>query len=375
MACACALIVGASLPSADALTGDILFDGTWETPDPESGWAGLHTSFGGGAFAFVKDPPRRGTVAKVTLPGGGAAAIESIYHRRVDLGQTTVYGLAFKFPSDWRVPSDDWGCLIAQLGYPLLKYTNIGLGVGANYVGLEMHTGRIDWNGRTPSASAPATFDLYRAYRQPGGYVIPPSRFKTGLWNLILLEIRWATDKTGSIRAWHQVKGEPGWTKTVDMQNIPTMQWGTGITGAYMGPDGRDRAGEEKEVSDKVGAYRYYGDVPFVVYNDGLLLGTDAGAVAQRLQGTPFQPVVQRLRPSPIVVGRRYSAPIAVRGGVVPLRWSVTRGTLPPGLRIASKRGIVVGRARQAGSWRVVLTAEDSLGARSSRALTLRVVR
>jgi len=363
------------LPSADARSGDILFDGTWETPNPETGWAGLHASFGGGAYAFVKDPPRRGTVARVMLPEGGDAAIEAIYHRRVDLGQTTVYGLAFKFPSGWRAPSDDWGCLIAQFGYPLLKYTNIGLGVGANYVGLEMHTGFIDWNGRTPSASAPADFDLYRSYRQPGGYVIPPSRFKTGLWNLILLEIRWATDRTGSIRAWHQVEGESGWTKTVDMQNIPTMQWGTGITGAYMGADGRDRAGEEKEVSDKVGAYRYDGDAPFVVYNDGILLGTDAGAVAQRLQGVPFQPVVQRLRPSPIVVGRRSSAPLTARGGVLPLRWSVSRGSLPPGLRLAAGKGLVIGRAKQAGKWPLVLTAQDALGARSSRAVTLRVVR
>jgi hypothetical protein len=373
LACAGVCLLAASFSSAASRAGEIVFDGTWETANPASPWREIHTSYGGGAYNFVKDPPRKGTVAVVTLPPNGDAAIEAIHHSPFIVGSTTVYGLAFKFPRDWQVPSDDWGCLIAQFGYPLLKYTNIALGVGANYVGLEMHTGSIDWHGRKPSAEAPATFDLYRRYTSPGNYVIPPSRFKTGVWHLLVIEIKWATDRTGSLRAWHQIEGETSWTETVDFEQIPTMQWGNGISGGYMGRDGKDENGEPKVVSDKVGAYRYEGDQPFVVYNDGLLIGTDAGTIAQRIQGTSFQPVVRRLRPSPIVVGRLYSTPLTARGGVLPLRWSVTRGALPPGIRLAPNKGIVAGRAKQAGKWRVVLTAQDALGGRSSRAVTLRV--
>jgi hypothetical protein len=368
--------VAASLSSATPRVGDIVFDGTWEGASPASPWREIHVSYGGGAYDFVKDPQRKGTIARVTLPSSGSAAIEAIHHSPLNLGSTTVYGLAFKFPRDWQVPSDDWGCLIAQLGYPLLKYTNIGLGVGADYVGLEMHTGFINWHGRKPSADAPATFDLYRRYTDPSNYVIPRSRFKTGVWHLLVIEVKWAMDRSGSLRVWHQVQGETAWTQTVDFEHIPTMQWGYGITGAYMSIDGKDAQGEPREVSDKVGAYRYEGSTPVTVYNDGLLIGTTPEAVVLRLDGGPFAPVVRRTPLRPIVSGRSYRASLVVAGGVQPLRWSIARGALPSGLRLSARSGVVSGSTTaRAGRWPIVFTAQDARGARASRAVILRVVR
>ncbi len=354
--------------------GQISFDGTWEGSSPTSAWTGVKVSFGGGSFSFLKDPGRRGTVARVTLPANGTAAIEAIHHRPLLLGETTVYGLAFKFPKGWQLPTKDWGCLIAQLGYPLLKYTNIGLGVGADYVGLEMHTGFINWNGRTPSADNPATFDLYRPSRDPAGFVIPPNRFATGVWHLVLLEVTWSMTETGSLRAWHQVQGEKTWTKTVEFRNIPTMQWGIGITGAIMSIDGIDGGGKPRKVSDKVGAYRYEGPNAVTYLNDGLLIGTTPNVVAPRLQGTPFSPVVLRSRPRAAVLGRPYRARLLETGGVAPLSWSVA-GAFPPGLRLTGADGVIAGSARKAGSWRVTVTVRDALGAQSSRPATLRVRR
>jgi Polysaccharide lyase/Putative Ig domain len=373
---AAAWLVAASLPFAKSSDGEIVFDGTWEGADPASAWREIHVSYGGGTYEFVKDSQRRGTVARVTLPSGGDAAIEAIHHSPLNLGRTTVYGLAFKFPRDWRVPSEGWGCLIAQLGYPLLKYTNIGLGVGRDYVGLEMHTGRIDWHGRTPSAQAPATFDLYRRYTDPKNYIIPRSRFKTGVWHLLVIQIKWATDSSGSLRAWHQMQGEVNWTETIDFEHIPTMQWGYGITGAYMSSVGKDAQGEPREVSDKVGAYRYDGSTPFKVFNDGLLIGTQTDAVAARLRGTSFTPVVRRSPVGTIVSGHPYRASLVASGGVRPLTWSITRGSLPPGLRFSARNGTVSGRtSARPGRWRVVFSVRDARGVRAVRAVTLRVVR
>ena len=374
MTCAGVCLAVASLSSATPRAGEIVFDGTWEGVPPASAWREIHVSYGGGTYDFGKDPERKGTVARVTLPSAGVAAIEAIHHSPLNLGSTTVYGLAFKFPRDWQVPSDDWGCLIAQLGYPLLKYTNIGLGVGADYVGLEMHTGFINWHGRKPSADAPATFDLYRRYRDPSNYVIPRSRFRRDVWHLLVIEVTWAMDRSGSLRAWHQIEGETGWTETIDFEHIPTMQWGYGITGAYMSVTGNDAQGEPREVSDKVGAYRYEGSTPVTMYNDGLLIGTTPEAVALRLQGTPFTPKVRRTAFRTIISGRPYRATLVAGGGVQPFRWSIARGSLPPGLRLSARSGAVSGRTTaRAGTWRIVFIAQDARGARASRTVTLRV--
>jgi len=373
--CVGACLAAASISSATPKTaGTILFDGTWEGANPVSVWREIHVSYGGGTYSFVKDPSRRGTVARVTLPSGGQAAIEAIHHSPLNLGSTTVYGLAFKFPRDWHVPAEDWGCVIAQLGYPLLKYTNIGLGLGPNYVGLEMHTGLINWHGETPSDGAPATFDFYRRYTDPGTYVIPPGRFATGVWHLLLIQITWATDNSGALRAWHQVQGESGWTETVDFRHIPTMQWGYGITGAYMSADGKDAQGVPREVSDKVGAYRYDGAEGLTLYNDGMLIGTTPEAVARRLRGMPFVPALRRVFLTP-VLGHNYSAKLKAKGGVRPLTWSITRGSLPPGLRLSHRTGTVLGRADRAGTWRIVVTAQDARGALTSGAVNVRVAR
>ena len=364
----------ASAPLAHARAGQISFDGTWEGSPPAGNWDGIHVSYGGGSYAFVQDPARRGTVARVTLPAGGEAAIEAIHHTVVQLGKTSVYGFAFKFPDGWRKPTDGWGCLIAQLGYPLLKNTNIGLAVGANYVGLLMHTGFIDWHGRSPSADGQPTFGLYLPDSDRKGHVIPPSRFATGVWHLLVVEVSWATGNTGSIIAWHQRQGETSWTKTVDLQRIPTMQWGVGITGAYMGADGRDRAGEPKELSDKIGAYRDKSPYPFTIYNDGMLIGDDPVVVAGRLQGTSFRPRITGGALPRARKGARYVLPVPTRGGVLPFRWSVSAGELPPGVRLNRSTGTLSGRPKALGRFRFTARLTDGTGATIVRSYSLRVV-
>ena len=71
--------------------------------------------------------------------------------------------------------------------------------------------------------------------------------------------------------------------------------------------------------------------------------------------------------------GSGYRARVAARGGVAPRTWRVVRGSLPRGIRLDTRTGVLSGTARQDGVFRVTLQARDRLGARSTKTLTLTV--
>jgi large repetitive protein len=71
--------------------------------------------------------------------------------------------------------------------------------------------------------------------------------------------------------------------------------------------------------------------------------------------------------------GRVYKTKIGVRGGVAGLRWTLTGGKLPSGLKLAARTGTISGVPRTAGTFRFTLRARDSLGATSIRMLVLTV--
>jgi large repetitive protein len=73
------------------------------------------------------------------------------------------------------------------------------------------------------------------------------------------------------------------------------------------------------------------------------------------------------------VAQRAYRARIGVRGGVGGLRWAITRGSLPRGLRLVATTGTIVGKPSRAGTFRVTVRVRDALGATSTRRLVLRV--
>jgi hypothetical protein len=66
-------------------------------------------------------------------------------------------------------------------------------------------------------------------------------------------------------------------------------------------------------------------------------------------------------------VGKPVMSLLDTRGGVKPLKWEVTEGTLPRGLRLAERLGAVVGRPKQGGKFRFTLQATDALGATHTR--------
>ena len=69
----------------------------------------------------------------------------------------------------------------------------------------------------------------------------------------------------------------------------------------------------------------------------------------------------------PAKVASAYQMKLATVGGVQPVRWSVSNGALPSGLRLSQSTGTISGTLRQSGSFRVTVAARDSLGAKSQK--------
>jgi large repetitive protein len=102
-----------------------------------------------------------------------------------------------------------------------------------------------------------------------------------------------------------------------------------------------------------------------VVDAEGTLVGVNATlTIASRLAITSA--TLKRA-----TVGRAYSAALTASGGVKPLRWSLARGPLPPGLRFDARRGAFVGNARSAATRRVTVSVTDALGATATKTFTL----
>jgi hypothetical protein len=70
-------------------------------------------------------------------------------------------------------------------------------------------------------------------------------------------------------------------------------------------------------------------------------------------------------------VDRAYRARLDSKGGLGRLRWTVARGRLPRGLRLDRGTGLIVGRAREAGRFRLTVSVADSLGRAARKGIVL----
>ncbi len=90
--------------------------------------------------------------------------------------------------------------------------------------------------------------------------------------------------------------------------------------------------------------------------------------------GSPVQQVVElltlRVKPPAVritttqlpdgTVGVAYSASLLSEGGLPPLKWSITAGVLPDGLRLNRDLGVIVDTPTSAGNWTFEITVTDN---------------
>lgn len=73
------------------------------------------------------------------------------------------------------------------------------------------------------------------------------------------------------------------------------------------------------------------------------------------------------------ILGREYSHPLGVEGGQRPYRWTVSSGSVPPGMNLNSFSGLLGGRPQTAGTYRFSVSVSDLFGATSTREFELTV--
>ncbi|WP_371780880.1 DUF7927 domain-containing protein [Streptosporangium subroseum] len=71
--------------------------------------------------------------------------------------------------------------------------------------------------------------------------------------------------------------------------------------------------------------------------------------------------------------GVAYSFPLTVSGGTVPYTWSVTAGSLPPGLTLNASTGVVSGTPTTTGSYPVTVQVVDANGHTDTRSVTFAI--
>jgi large repetitive protein len=73
------------------------------------------------------------------------------------------------------------------------------------------------------------------------------------------------------------------------------------------------------------------------------------------------------------ILSQSYSATLVVSGGSSPYVWSLTTGTLPPGLALQSNAGVISGTPGQAGLYPYTLRVDDSSSKFATRACSIQV--
>jgi hypothetical protein len=185
--------------------------------------------------------------------------------RPIGLGTDDYYGLMAFFPKSWREPSPaGWGLAVAQFSFQGIWGPPVGLFAHARNIELVMQTGLC-----SPSR---CTYSSGR-----GGNVKPmvavPAPLKLGAWHEIIVRVYHTTDTSGVIEAWHRLKGQKRWRKTVSLRGYPTVQW----------TEARLPILQYNATVDKIGAYRGHADFPVSVWADGFVRATSFEAAAASL--------------------------------------------------------------------------------------------
>jgi polysaccharide lyase-like protein len=268
-------------PTGRATPAGRVFAGDFETGDV-SQWTGnvqcANTSsapmlFTRGTITVQSDIVGEGShAARIDLPAADdKMACEALSTRPIGVGTDDYYGLMVRFPTDWREPSPaGWGLAIAQLNYEGIWGAPLSLNAHADTVALVLQSGLC----RSVYTSTPGcTYSSGLGGNLPRTYAIP-APLALGVWHELIVHVRWATDSSGLVEAWHRLKGGSAWNKTLSVTGYPTVQWT-----ADTGPEAIASIG----TNDKIGAYRGQADFPLSVWHDGFVRTTSFASASSAM--------------------------------------------------------------------------------------------
>lgn len=91
-----------------------------------------------------------------------------------------------------------------------------------------------------------------------------------------------------------------------------------------------------------------------------LLVGNCAAAQAQTPAGDPSSALqITLASPNTVVVGSKFTFPLAVSGGSLPYSWRQTGGQLPPGLKLHAHSGLISGVPTAPGEYHFTVAVTD----------------
>ena len=225
-------VVAAS--SLMATTGALTFDGNFE-----SGIAPWKTGGGGAQCSNYGTPstsPRlRGTFQLVTSPvGQGATAGEfslptdsapSTYpleacdlvppSQPFTLGADQYLGLMVYVPIGWTIPNTAfYGVNVDELHFQNIVGAPITLQLHPDHVTVAIESGACNTTATPPGCAYRSNADTTfcpsgpTVTCLPHYYAIPPGALVQGVWNEIIMHVRWASDSTGQFQTWYRSGGQ-----------------------------------------------------------------------------------------------------------------------------------------------------------------------
>jgi hypothetical protein len=263
--------------------GPVLFNGDFETGDISQWTWGAQCANTGvpssgstvtGTITVQSEIVAQGNYgARIDLPAANTwTSCETLNKRPIGLGTDDYYGMMIRFPSEWREPSvATWGLAIAQLNFEGIWGAPVILAAHADHVALVMQSGLCK-SDHTSNPGCTYSSGLGGNVRRMQAV---PAPLALDAWHELIVHVRWTTDSSGIIEAWHRLQDGGAWNKTVALRGYPTLQWT-----AERGPEGIANG----VTADKIGAYHGGADFPVTIWHDGFVRASSFTAAAKALQ-------------------------------------------------------------------------------------------
>jgi len=209
------------------------FKGDFETGDT-SQWGDVNRNLDrpdNEQFEIVTSPVREGKYAiKTTVHDGdeflNTGGERCDFERDVSIefekeGKDLWYAWSTLFPSDWKnlpvKPEENW-LLIADWHS---AYNDVG-----QLLQLEIDSNNYLW-----ARGLTGKIDSYEGFQGNGDAYYFEQRFPKkiipGEWNDFVIHIKWTTKTKGSITIWHKTENQGQFTKILNLNKIPTLQFQT----------------------------------------------------------------------------------------------------------------------------------------------------